>query len=81
MPIRKRLSGNGPEDAAIRDALRVAIAGSDRRIEFLNEEIATGTSFDTDETQKEIDTIRRNLAVWKRIAAMEGKLRVGVDAS
>lgn len=79
MAIRKRISGNGPEDAAIRSAIGIAIAQTGRRIDILEEEIKDGTSFDADEAQKEIDRRRANLAVWKRLEALEGQMRVVVD--
>ena len=79
MAIRKRISGNGPEDAALRLALQLATTQTERRIAILDEEIKDGTSFDADEAQKELDAHRKHLAVWKRLSSTEGKMRVVLD--
>lgn len=80
MAIRKRISGNGPEDAAIRSALEVAMTATSRRIAFLEDDLKSGSAYDVQEHQDEIDARRKTLAVWKRLSSMSGKLRIVSDA-
>lgn len=79
MAIRQRVTGLGREDAAVRAALAIAIETKERRIGHLEDELKTGSAFDAIETQAEIDILRKNLAIWKRMAAMNGALSVNAS--
>lgn len=76
MAIRKRISGNGPEDAAVREAIRLAIEHQTRRIGYLEQDLKDGEMFNADDAQSELDKIRSHMSVWKRLESTPGKIKV-----